>query len=114
MKKNKKVEMTTELIERVVTMAQEEKKPFEVLKAEFGLTENEVTEIMRKSLKKDLFELWKKKATASKPKPKPIIDDFDDLDSKYYIKNKFDLILLSQNQSTFHKKTSNEAIYPSF
>jgi uncharacterized protein (TIGR03643 family) len=90
MKKNKKVEMTTELIERVVTMAQEEKKPFEVLKAEFGLTENEVTEIMRKSLKKDLFELWKKKATASKPKPKPIIDDFDDLDSKYYIKNKFD------------------------
>ncbi|MFY8187736.1 MAG: TIGR03643 family protein [Flavobacterium sp.] len=90
MKKNKKVEMTAELIERVVTMAQEEKKPFEVLKAEFGLSENEVTEIMRKSLKKDLFELWKKKATASKPKPKPIVDDFDDLDSKYYIKNKFD------------------------
>ncbi len=82
--------MTAELIERVVTMAQEEKKPFEVLKAEFGLSENEVTEIMRKSLKKDLFELWKKKATASKPKPKPIVDDFDDLDSKYYIKNKFD------------------------
>lgn len=90
MKKNKKVEITAELIERVVTMAQEEKKPFEVLKAEFGLSENEVTEIMRKSLKKDLFELWKKKATASKPKPKPIVDDFDDLDSKYYIKNKFD------------------------
>lgn len=90
MKKNKKVEMTAELRERVITMAQDEKRPFEVLKAEFGLTENDVTEIMKKSLKKDLFELWKKKATASKPKPKPIIDDFDDLDSKYYIKNKFD------------------------
>lgn len=90
MKKNKKVEMTAELRERVVTMAQEEKRPFEVLKAEFGLTENDVTEIMKKSLKKELFELWKKKATASKPKPKPVIDDFDDLDSKYYIKNKFD------------------------
>jgi hypothetical protein len=46
---------------------------------------------MRKRLSKDNFELWKKKVTASKPKPKPVIDDFDDdLDSKYYIKNKFD------------------------
>lgn len=91
MKKSKRVELTYEEIERVVSMAQEEKKPFEVLKVEFGISENEVTEIMRKKLSKDNFELWKKKVTASKPKPKPIIDEFDDdLDSKYYIKNKFD------------------------
>lgn len=91
MKKSKRVELTHDEIERVISMAQEEKKPFEVLKVEFGITENEVTEIMRKRLSKDNFELWKKKVTASKPKPKPIIDDFDDdLDSKYYIKNKFD------------------------
>jgi uncharacterized protein (TIGR03643 family) len=91
MKKSKRVELTHEEIERVISMAQEEKKPFEVLKVEFGISENEVTEIMRKRLSKDNFELWKKKVTASKPKPKPIIDEFDDdLDSKYYIKNKFD------------------------
>ena len=38
------------------------------------------------------FEMWKKKAQASKPKPKPLkIDDFDDdLDGKYYFKNKLD------------------------
>jgi uncharacterized protein (TIGR03643 family) len=91
MKKSKRVELTHEEIERVISMAQEEKKPFEVLKVEFGISENEVTEIMRKRLSKDNFELWKKKVTASKPKPKPVIDDFDDdLDSKYYIKNKFD------------------------
>lgn len=91
MKKSKRVELTYEEIERVVSMAQEEKKPFEVLKVEFGISENEVTEIMRKKLSKDNFELWKKKVTASKPKPKPIIDDFDDdLEGKYYIKNKFD------------------------
>ena len=88
MKKSKRVELTHEEIERVISMAQEEKKPFEVLKVEFGISENEVTELMRKRLSKDNFELWKKKVTASKPKPKPIIDDFDDdLDSKYYIKN---------------------------
>jgi len=90
MKKSKKIELNYEDTERVISMAQEEKKPFEVIKEEFGLTENEVTELMRKRLSKDKFELWKKKATGSKPKPKPIIDDFDDLDSKYYIKNKFD------------------------
>lgn len=91
MKKSKLAEFDSEMIERVVSMAQEERKPFEVIKEEFGLTENEVTELMRKRLSKDNFELWKKKAVGSKPKPKPIVDDFDDdLDSKYYIKNKFD------------------------
>jgi len=91
MKKSKRVELDNEQLERVVSMAQEEKKPFEVLKAEFGITENEVTELMRKRLSKDNFELWKKKVAANKPKPKPIIDDFDDdLEGKYYIKNKFD------------------------
>lgn len=90
MKKSKLSEFDSEKIERVVSMAQEERRPFEVIKEEFGLTENDVTELMRKRLSKDNFEVWRKKAVGSKPKPKPIIDDFDDLDSKYYIKNKFD------------------------
>jgi uncharacterized protein (TIGR03643 family) len=91
MKKSKLVTLDNEEIERVVSMAQEERKPFEVIKEEFGLSENEVTELMRKKLSKDNFEIWKKRAVGSKPKPKPIIDDFDDdLDSKYYIKNKLD------------------------
>ena len=48
---------------------------------------------MRKKLSKNNFEIWKKKAVSSKPKPKPLkfdpLED-DDLDSKYYFKNKFD------------------------
>jgi len=91
MKKSKQISLDNEQLERVVSMAQEEKKPFEVIKEEFGLNENEVTEIMRKRLSKDRFELWKKKASASKPKPKPKYDDFDeDLEGKYYFKNKLD------------------------
>lgn len=94
MKKSKRVELDSEQIERVVSMAQEERKPFEVIKKEFGISENEVSEIMRKKLSKDNFDLWLKKIASGKPKLKPQkfndFDDEDDLDSKYYIKNKFD------------------------
>jgi uncharacterized protein (TIGR03643 family) len=92
MKKSNRVALNYDDLERLFTMAQEEKKPFEAIKAEFNISEIEVTEIMKKRLSKDKFELWKKKAIASKPKPKPtVIDDFDeDLEGKYYIKNKFD------------------------
>lgn len=91
MKKSKKVELDYQQTEQVITMAQEEKKPFEVIKAAFGISEIEVTEIMRKKLSKENFELWKKKAAASKPKAKAVFDDFDeDLEGKYYIKNKLD------------------------
>ncbi len=92
MKKNKKTELTWEQTERLVTLALEERNPFEIIKKEIGLAEKEVLEIMKRKLTNDKFELWKKKAMASKPKPKPPkIDDFDEeLDGKYYIKNKMD------------------------
>jgi len=93
MEKKLKVELDNKSLEKIVTLAQEEKKPFEVIKKEFGISEKEVTELMRMRLNKDNFELWKKKVAANKPKPKPLkfnpIED-DDLDSKYYFKNKFD------------------------
>lgn len=92
MRKSKIAELDKENLERLVSMAQEERKPFEAIKEEFGIPESEVTEFMRKRLPKDKFELWKKKVTAAKPKPKQVnIDEFDeDLDGKYYLKNKFD------------------------
>ncbi|MEL1245379.1 DUF2805 domain-containing protein [Flavobacterium sp. DGU11] len=91
MKKSNRPDLDREALERIVTLAQEERKPFEEIKKIFGLAEKEVTEIMRKQLSADNFELWKKKTAAKKPKPMPqinIIED-DDLDSKYYIRNKF-------------------------
>jgi len=92
MKKSKRIELTWEQNERLITLALEERNPFEIIKKEFGFAEKEILEIMKKRLTADKFELWKKKAMASKPKPKPPrIDDFDeDLDGKYYIKNKID------------------------
>lgn len=92
MKKSNRLELDRESLDRIVMLAQEEKKPFEEIKKEFGLNEKEVTEIMRKRLSADNFELWKKKTAAKKPKPRPqVYDELDEeLDSKYYFKNKFD------------------------
>ena len=90
MKKSKRIELNWDQTEKLVALALEERNPFEIIKKEFGLAEKEVLEIMKKKLTTDKFDLWKKKAMASKPKPKQIkIDEFDeDLDGKYYIKNK--------------------------
>jgi len=91
MKKNKRPDLTREQLERLFTLALEDRTPFETIKKEMGLTETQVQDVMKTRLKADKYELWKKKAVAAKPKPKPPkIDDFDeDLDGKYYIKNKF-------------------------
>lgn len=92
MKKTKSIELNWDDTQKLVTLAQEERNPFEIIKKELGIDEKQVLEIMKKKLSADKFEIWKKKANAAKPKPKQIkIDEFDeDLDGKYYIKNKFD------------------------
>ncbi|MFY7664996.1 MULTISPECIES: DUF2805 domain-containing protein [Flavobacterium] len=92
MKKSKHSDLTREQIEKVMSLALEEKNPLEIIKKDFGWSANETIDFMKSKLTADKFELWKKKAQAAKPKPKPIrYDDFDDeLDGKYYIKNKFD------------------------
>jgi len=88
MKKSSRGELDREALERIVTLAQEERKPFEEIKTQYGLSEKEVTDIMKKQLSHGNFELWKKKTAAKKPRPKPINAIIDDeLDSKYYIRN---------------------------
>ena len=90
MKKSSTKELDREALDRIVTLAQEEKKPFQEIKKIFGISEKEVTEIMRKKLSADNFEMWKKKTSAKKPKPMNFISfEDDDLGSKYYIRNKF-------------------------
>ncbi len=92
MKKSKSIELSWDDTQKLITLAQEERNPFEIIKKDMGIEEKQVLEIMKKKLSEDKFEIWKKRANAAKPKPKQIkIDDFDDdLDGKYYIKNKFD------------------------
>lgn len=90
MKKSSRTELDRGALDRILALAQEEKKPFEEIKKHFGLSEKEVTEIMKQRLSPHNFEMWKKKTAAKKPKPMNFsaIED-DDLDTKYYIRNKF-------------------------
>lgn len=89
MKKSNRSELDREALNRIVALARESRKPFEDIKAQYGLSEKEVTDIMKQQLSYDNFELWKKKM-AKKPKPKPInaLQD-DELDTRYYFNKRF-------------------------
>ncbi|MFY7728627.1 MAG: DUF2805 domain-containing protein [Flavobacterium sp.] len=90
MKRSSLSAMEREAIHRIVTLAQEERKPFEEIKSQYGLSEKEVTDLMKKELSADNFELWKKKTSAKKPRPKPINTLHDDeLDTRYYFNKRF-------------------------
>jgi uncharacterized protein (TIGR03643 family) len=92
MRKSKRLQLDESQLTRIVEMALEERNPFQVIKVEFGISENEVIDILKKRLPKERFEDWRKLVTAKKPKltkPNNIDDLDDDLDGKYYIpKNK--------------------------
>ena len=47
--------------DRIVEMAWEDRTPFEAIEVQFGLKENEVRALMRQTLKRRSFELWRKR-----------------------------------------------------
>jgi uncharacterized protein (TIGR03643 family) len=52
--------MTPE-IDRIIEMAWEDRTPFEAIKIQFSKTEADVIAIMRKHLKRNSFNLWRKR-----------------------------------------------------
>tara|TARA_B100000989_G_scaffold11625_1_gene7970 strand:- start:152 stop:433 length:282 start_codon:yes stop_codon:yes gene_type:complete len=55
-------------IDRIIQMAWEDKTTFDAIYHNFGIRESEVIHIMRKSLKKSSFKLWRKRVTGRKTK----------------------------------------------
>ncbi len=45
---------------RVIEMAWEDRTPFEAIEYQFGLSEAEVIELMRRNLKRNSFKRWRK------------------------------------------------------
>ena len=55
--------LTESEVSRVVEMAWEDRTPFEVIEATFGLSESETIKLMRREMKATSFRLWRKRVT---------------------------------------------------
>ena len=51
--------LTDDDIDRVVEMAWEDRTPFDAIEAQFGLSEQVVIEVMRRTLKPSSWRLWR-------------------------------------------------------
>ena len=54
--------------DRIIEMAWEDRTPFEAIKKQFGIQEQDVIILMRKELKTSSFHLWRKRVTGRKTK----------------------------------------------
>ncbi len=50
-------------LSRLIEMAWEDRTPFDAIEATFGYSEPQVIALMRKELKRNSFELWRKRVT---------------------------------------------------
>lgn len=48
-------------IDRIIEMAWEDRTPFEAITFQFGITEQETIEIMRREMKLSSFKMWRKR-----------------------------------------------------
>ncbi|MDG0995828.1 MAG: TIGR03643 family protein [Gammaproteobacteria bacterium] len=53
-------------LDRLIEMAWEDRTPFEAIEMQFGLKENKVREVMRRSLKSSSFKMWRKRVSGRK------------------------------------------------
>lgn len=56
-----KLTLTELQIDRIIEMAWEDRTPFEAIELQFGLSEKDVIELMRKQMKRSSFMLWRKR-----------------------------------------------------
>lgn len=61
-------ELSAREIDRVIEMAWEDRTPFGAIEFQFGLTEKEVIELMRREMKPSSFRMWRKRVQGRKTK----------------------------------------------
>lgn len=60
--------LNKEEMDRIITMAWEDRTPFEAIKIQFGLSEDDVVDLMRKNLKNSSWKLWRERVNGRKTK----------------------------------------------
>ena len=56
--------ITEEEVNRIIEMAWEDRTPFEAIEYQFGLPEKDVIKLMRATLKRSSFNLWRKRVNS--------------------------------------------------
>ena len=57
-------DLTEAEIDRIIKMAWEDRTPFEAITYQFGLSERDVIQMMRRNLKPSSFRLWRKRVNS--------------------------------------------------
>jgi uncharacterized protein (TIGR03643 family) len=52
-------ELTDQEFDRIIEMAWEDRTPFDAITAQFGISEGETIEIMRRNMKQSSFKMWR-------------------------------------------------------
>ncbi len=58
------MKLPDEDIDRIIEMAWEDRTPFEAIEFQFGYTEQMVIQLMRNTLKRSSFNLWRKRVNS--------------------------------------------------
>lgn len=64
----KKIDLSADQIDRIVEMAWEDRTPFEAIAIQFGLREEEVIQLMRRTIKSKSFRMWRARVQGRKTK----------------------------------------------
>ena len=56
--------ITPEDTDRIISMALEDRTPFDAIKLQFGLSQGEVEKLMRRELKPASFKRWRKRVSS--------------------------------------------------
>jgi uncharacterized protein (TIGR03643 family) len=78
------MDLSKEKISRIIEMAWEDRTPFDAIEFQFGLSEKEVIELMRKEMKSSSFKMWRKRVSGRSTKHRKLRnDDVDRFTSPY-------------------------------
>ncbi|NBC02379.1 MAG: TIGR03643 family protein [Bacteroidetes bacterium] len=61
--------------DRIIGMAWEDRTPFEAIEAQFGLSEDEVIDFMRRNLKEKSFRRWRRRVSGRETKHRKLRKD---------------------------------------
>jgi len=74
---NRKImdELSKENTSRIIEMAWEDRTPFEAIEHQFGLSEKQVIELMRREMKSSSFRMWRERVSGRSTKHRKLRSD---------------------------------------